>query len=108
MIRAVLSSGVERTCTDIKKVKHLDGVLGKMGGIKLDKICDILGVKGSTCIQLENRNNLDAYHIAQAYIDQRAQSCWEDIIRHLCSDFDKGRLAKEVAEEHNVAFSKYC
>lgn len=96
-------------CTRIKSDKELEKLLKLLPArVSYDNICRGLNIERAICNELARSKNLNLYNIAEEYLNQNADPCWENIIRHLCQDFDVNRLANEVAKTHNILYSKYC
>ena len=57
---------------------------------------------------MERDGNLDPSGITTEYFKMHPKACWEDIMRHFCKDFNDCRLAKTVADAHNITYSEYC
>ena len=71
------------------------------------RICKRLQLKN--CNQLATKQ-LTPFVLAEEYLSQTAEPCWEDIVRMLCKDFNERNLAKRVADERmNCAdYQQYC
>lgn len=69
-------------------------------------MCDHLKLK--LCAQLSRSGTLGPYTIAKEFLNQNDNACWENIVRHLCQDFYIKRLAREIADNHNIPFEEYC
>ena len=96
-------------CTEIEDYKALENVLDGVSGSSYYKICRDLGILKGTCNQLKNDEDLSAFIIAENYLAQHPDHCWENIIHHLCEDFKDKRLAKEVAVSYHVPnYSELC
>ena len=70
------------------------------------KLCKYLELK--KCNILNSRNQLDAFYLAQAFIEEKPQACWEDLVELFCSHFLKNKLAYEVAMKTDVDYSRHC
>ena len=70
------------------------------------KICKRFGIAG--CNQLDNDGHLTPFYLAERYLDQMPEPCWEDIVILLCSVFKERSLAKRVADKHAVEYQQYC
>ena len=70
------------------------------------KLCKYLDLK--TCNTLNSRNQLDAFNLAQAFIEEKPQACWEHLVELFCSRFARNKLAYDVAEKNHVDYKKYC
>ena len=70
------------------------------------KLCKYLDLK--TCNALNSRNQLDAFNLAQAFIEEKPQACWEYLVELFCSRFAMNKLAYDVAEKKYVDYKKYC
>ena len=70
------------------------------------KLCKYLDLK--TCNTLNSRNQLDAFNLAQAFIEEKPQACWEHLVELFCSRFARNKLAHDVSEKNDVDYKKYC
>ena len=72
------------------------------------KICKRLNL--SDCNSLAAAMHLTSFYLAEGYLDQKAEPCWEDIVRMICKEFNQKRLAKRVADEHmnGADYKQYC
>ena len=53
------------------------------------------------CNTLKRESNLDPYHLADIYLEQKPMACWIDIVEVFC-ELSKHALALKVAERHDV------
>jgi hypothetical protein len=58
------------------------------------------------CTALKRDGELDPFHLATNYLQQRPKACWEDIVEVFCEQ-SKHALALMVAEQHDVN-KKHC
>ena len=85
-------------CTKIESSFGLEKVL-QLVDQPLEKICHDLEVSRNTCNKLKHQGELRPDTIAQYYIQQYPQACWETIAKLLCQDYRLKRLAiAEVVE----------
>ena len=72
------------------------------------RICKKLNL--SDCNQLAAANHLTPFYLAERYLDQTAEPCWEYIVRMICKEFKERNLAKRVADEHmkGADYQQYC
>lgn len=84
--------------------ESLDKVLQKVDEDP-EKICSHLNLKN--CIKLKQENKLKPFHFAESYLSQHEEPCWEEIVAMLCG-MDKRKLAKQVANRHDVNYELKC
>ena len=72
------------------------------------RICKKLSL--SDCNELATAKNLTPFYLAERYLAQTAEPCWEDIVHMLCKDFKERNLAKRVADErmNGADYKQYC
>ena len=46
--------------------------------------------------------------VVKAYLDQKLNPCWEDIVGILCNKLNKQKAALKLSEKHDVDFSSQC
>jgi len=93
-------------CEEINSSNKLLKVLEQVN-LPVKEICQRLELPDKTCTDLANAKS-SLKTVAKGYINQKRKACWEDIITHLCRNFDYKKLAKEVAEKHGLDVSLYC
>jgi hypothetical protein len=83
-------------------------VIGSHGSAK--QWCVYLGISESTCNRLDySRQHQDdiVLDVAKAYLREKLNPCWEDIVYVLCK-LSKNKAALKLSEKHSVSYSSQC
>ena len=73
--------------------------------------CTYLRISESTCNRLDySRQHQDdiVLDVAKAFLNEKLNPCWEDIVRVLCKSLKKNKAALKLSEKHSVSYSSQC
>ena len=88
---------------------ELSEIIGSHGSAK--QWCTYLRISKSTCNRLDySRQHQDdiVLDVAKAYLDEKLNPCWEDIVCVLCKSLKKNKAALKLSEKHSVNYSSQC
>lgn len=83
----------------IEDLEELEDYLSQIS-VDVDKMCAYLHL--TNCNALRQKGHLDYFHIAESYIKQNVDACWENMVKIFYKDFEHKRLANEVARKHGI------
>ena len=70
-----------------------------------EKLCSRLELEN--CNELGRTGKLDPYNLADEYLKQKPDACWEHFVSILCELLER-KVANNVAKEHGVNYKKHC
>lgn len=91
---------------DSEDYKTLEKVLDEISDCTYYNICKDLGILSGTCNELNNKG-ISTFKIAEKYLAQNPNSCWEKIIIHLREDFKEYTLAQKVADVQGIDITNF-
>ena len=90
-------------------VTELSGIIAEHGSWKV--WCSNLKISKVTCNRLQHAGqhySENVLEVAEAYLNEMKDPCWEDIVRVLCKTMKKNNPAQKVAKRHNVNYVCLC
>ena len=88
---------------------ELAEIIGSHGSAR--QWCTYLMISESTCNCLDySRQHQDdiVLDVAKAFLNEKLNPCWEDIVHVLCKSLKKNKPALKLSEKHSVSYSSQC
>ena len=87
----------------VDDLSELTDIIGKYRSPK--QWCVFLKISKNTCNSLAHKHpDEKPLNVAEAYLHEVLNPCWEDIVHTMCKDFRVKNPAKELADKHGVDF----
>ena len=87
----------------VDDLSELTNIIGKYGSP--NQWCMFLKISKNTCNSLARKHQDEMpLSVAEAYLNEIPNPCWEDIVHTMCKDFRVKNPAKKLADKHGVDF----
>ena len=99
----------ERIIGSLQETIELIRVIAGHGSPK--QWCSYLRINGSTCNQVDHSRQHPGdviIDVTKAYLDQKLNPCWEEVIYILCKNLNKNKAAEELSEKYDVDYASVC